>query len=742
MKKHIRLSGFLCAVMILAGVLNPVPVNAGTVEDVQEQSVTCYEDRCRFEKFELHAEEADEIELYDYGSRMSSPEDEYWISLSNDYYYNQLTDAEQEIWDGLEASCLEVVNGTQTVQVTGKIGNTKGIDGEKLLDTAYLFLYSNPQYYFLNGTIGYTIDYSAVWFELYDEFQDGEARRLATEAFRNKLGEWLLLVNEGKYDEDKEKIAYDLLANNTVYDLDSEFYQSAYSLVCNGRADYTGYTAVMQILMNAVGVDTITVASNYHAWNLIKLHDEWYAVDVTWGDKNDNKADGDFYGISYVYYNKSDKSIQDADGFHEAQQWWSAYTPELKYDSTSSTVTQYYTSYFMDDNYVYFTVNDNVGLDSRYAKVVDVLNPSADDIPATVWHDGKEYIVKEREEDELTITLDKYTAEIEAGKMVKIIASVNKGEVDLEWSSSDDKIAVVDNNGVVTGVANGVADITARYGETKAVCRITVTGGTTKPEEPTEPESTDKIQEFVSRLYILVLGRTYDEEGLISWTNSLKSHDSNGVDAGYGFVFSKECRERNLSNEEFVEILYNTFMNRPSDEGGKTAWVSQLNAGVEREKIFEGFVYSQEFALICSDYGINTGNVQDVAPLWAALQNYRNRNADVTKFVARCYTEAMGREYEPDGLEAWCKVIIEKSNTPKQVAQNFIFSEEFILKNLSDEEYVQILYRTFMGREADEGGLAAWVNVLESGREDRAKVLGGFSDSVEFAEILASFGLN
>ena len=55
---------------------------------------------------------------------------------------------------------------------------------------------------------------------------------------------------------------------------------------------------------------------------------------------------------------------------------------------------------------------------------------------------------------------------------------------------------------------------------------------------------------------------------------------------------------------------------------------------------------------------------------------------------------------------------------------------------------MQVLYRTFMGREADEGGLAAWVNVLESGREDRAKVLEGFSDSVEFDGILQSFGLN
>lgn len=260
--------------------------------------------------------------------------------------------------------------------------------------------------------------------------------------------------------------------------------------------------------------------------------------------------------------------------------------------------------------------------------------------------------------------------------------------------------------------------------------------------ESGEPSDNNAVRDFENRLYTLVLGREAEEKGLESWTNALISKQSNGVDAGYGFVFSDECKQKNLSNDDFVEILYNTFMNRVSDEGGKTAWVSQLNAGVEREKVFEGFIYSAEFADICADYGINVGSTSDVGALVNALTHYRNQNADITKFVARCYTEAMGRDYEPDGLEAWCKVIIEKSNTPKQVAQNFIFSEEFILKNLSDEEYVQILYRTFMGREADEGGLAAWVNVLESGREDRAKVLEGFSDSVEFAEILASFGLN
>jgi len=260
--------------------------------------------------------------------------------------------------------------------------------------------------------------------------------------------------------------------------------------------------------------------------------------------------------------------------------------------------------------------------------------------------------------------------------------------------------------------------------------------------KPVIPQEKEQVYGFVNRLYSLVLQRTADEAGLDSWVEALLNQTSNGVDAGYGFVFSAECKNRNLSNEDFVEMLYNTFMNRPSDEGGKTAWVSQLAVGVDREKILEGFILSEEFAQICNEYGISVGDTSDVTAFSDAITHYRNQNAELTKFVARCYTEALGRTYEIEGLEAWCKVIIEKSNTPKQVAQNFIFSDEFVQKDLSDEEYVKVLYRTFMGREADEGGLTAWVAVLESGKENRAKVLEGFSDSVEFSGILQSFGLN
>ena len=253
-----------------------------------------------------------------------------------------------------------------------------------------------------------------------------------------------------------------------------------------------------------------------------------------------------------------------------------------------------------------------------------------------------------------------------------------------------------------------------------------------------EPEYTEEqreqVRNFVKRLYQVILNREAEEDGLNAWTKQLLGRKATGAQLVAGFVESDEFTQRGLTNEEVVEIMYQAMLGRTSDEGGKAGWSKILNNGCSYLNIVNGFSGSVEFNEICGSYGIIAGTVE--------LNRQRDKNPQLTAFVARCYTQALGRQYETGGLVGWCDAIISGRNTPKQVAQNFIFSDEFVGKNLNNEEYVKVLYRTFMGREADEGGLNAWVEVLKSGREDRAKVLEGFSDSAEFSEILASFGLN
>ena len=59
-----------------------------------------------------------------------------------------------------------------------------------------------------------------------------------------------------------------------------------------------------------------------------------------------------------------------------------------------------------------------------------------------------------------------------------------------------------------------------------------------------------------------------------------------------------------MSNAEFVNRLYRTFMGREADEAGFSAWVSQLDGDVSLEDVFNGFAESPEFTRICASYGI------------------------------------------------------------------------------------------------------------------------------------------
>ena len=78
-----------------------------------------------------------------------------------------------------------------------------------------------------------------------------------------------------------------------------------------------------------------------------------------------------------------------------------------------------------------------------------------------------------------TVTLNKVEAELtEAGATVQLTATVapeNATDKAITWTSSDEKVATVDANGLVTAVANGTATITATAANgVKAECVITV----------------------------------------------------------------------------------------------------------------------------------------------------------------------------------------------------------------------------------------------------------------------------
>lgn len=81
------------------------------------------------------------------------------------------------------------------------------------------------------------------------------------------------------------------------------------------------------------------------------------------------------------------------------------------------------------------------------------------------------------------VSLDQTTLSIAAGATGTLVATVepaDAGDPSVTWSSSDEAVATVDANGVVTGVAAGTATITVTTtdGSFTADCAVTVTGET------------------------------------------------------------------------------------------------------------------------------------------------------------------------------------------------------------------------------------------------------------------------
>lgn len=249
---------------------------------------------------------------------------------------------------------------------------------------------------------------------------------------------------------------------------------------------------------------------------------------------------------------------------------------------------------------------------------------------------------------------------------------------------------------------------------------------TTTPSVTTEdPES--QIMEFVKRNYIYVLDREPEKEGAEYWYGELYNFNRTGAEVAQGFIFSKEFNDRNTSDKEFVTILYKTFFGREPDDEGMNFWLTQLSTGkMDRFRVANGFIFSQEWADTCATYGIRSG-----CGIKPSVQ------IEPTKltcdFVERMYTTALCRDYDEEGKAYWTNQLANFNITGETLGAEFFLSKEMVGYNLSDKEFVARLYATFMDREPDPDGEAYWLDCLKKG-STRDSVVYGFTRSREFTE--------
>lgn len=160
-----------------------------------------------------------------------------------------------------------------------------------------------------------------------------------------------------------------------------------------------------------------------------------------------------------------------------------------------------------------------------------------------------------------------------------------------------------------TGIARlQVADLIGNSPEFQNVC--TRYGMAQSGAEMQYVKLYPKVAEFVTDYYYGLLNRAPDAGGLEYWTRRIIQGDT-AADLTKNFINSPEFQNRNLGSGEFVEGVYQTYLNRASDPEGKAYWMTLLPtmSYAEKKQVIRGFIGSAEYLEHCERYGITVGKL-------------------------------------------------------------------------------------------------------------------------------------
>ena len=195
-------------------------------------------------------------------------------------------------------------------------------------------------------------------------------------------------------------------------------------------------------------------------------------------------------------------------------------------------------------------------------------------------------------------------------------------------------------------------------------------------------------------------------------------------------VFLRETSH--LDDLNFVKQLYQAFLRREADAGGLAGNVEQLKNGALRENLLIGLRSSGEAdgVFLRVTACLDDETFVDIAHrVYLNLKYSQHRKSGDVAVLG----EGKSREVVFESI----KQFQQTQNILQNLEQDFYQEDpDFISKteHLDNSSFVEELYRTFLKREADPGGLASQVEQLEQG-VSRREVLYALRTSEEAANV-------
>lgn len=230
------------------------------------------------------------------------------------YYYSIMSSDERRaykmIFDGLKMRSFNIVVSLH-------------LSPDEVQEVYLKVLYDNPLFYYINQTVIRMQGQPGYWILLPEYLYTNTEINRINKDIKNIVNQVRVKADMFKDNEFRlEKCLHDSVVKSVAYDYDALKKKdsfNAHSIVgafLDRRAVCEGIAKAFKLLCNEFGIKCIVVLGkankdgiftedDYHAWNLVKIGDESYYVDVTW----DNLYDEEFHHISYDYFNLTTKEI-------------------------------------------------------------------------------------------------------------------------------------------------------------------------------------------------------------------------------------------------------------------------------------------------------------------------------------------------------------------------------------------------------------------------------------------------
>lgn len=256
------------------------------------------------------------------------------------FFYNQLTNTQKKLYDGLKENKENMMNGTYQIEYgnifSDIINEESGKEklGDDYQSAVEAFLYDNPDVFYIDANKLYlTVETSNRLFKktnnvyigpkdnsnyYVDGFESEQQVKSAMKKIQASRDEVLRNLTDNTY-RNVLKI-HDYLIDTIDYDQNysSIGSYSVYGALVDKKCVCEGYAKALKYLLNAADIPCIIVQgtainstgkSESHAWNCVYVNDEWYYIDATWNDPIIIGKGTIAKSIQYKYFLKGSKTM-------------------------------------------------------------------------------------------------------------------------------------------------------------------------------------------------------------------------------------------------------------------------------------------------------------------------------------------------------------------------------------------------------------------------------------------------